>query len=103
MCEDAPIVERRRRRRATAWRTWRGEQLPPAPAVYALTLGHRIAYIGSTDKLSRRVREHRSRTGTDFGIRYSICFRNGDWLRREHRLIERLRPPWNKPSGPRRR
>jgi hypothetical protein len=86
-------------------------EVPDRPAVYAIYLGGELVYIGQSANLRNRLQGHYIRFGyannirTPWGdfpatVRVSgkakITKRFGDWAMWELRLIERLRPTFNK-------
>jgi excinuclease UvrABC nuclease subunit len=86
------------------------------PAVYAVYSwdfeSNKLAlvYIGSTSSLRERIASHNFKLWrysnhyssaylgdlSSVEIKFSYCHKNGEWLMREHRLIERLQPRLNK-------
>lgn len=91
-----------------SWNTHTGgvRGIPSAPGVYALYFDGKFSYVGSSNNLNRRLSGHGMswRDGkivTKWGVfeslvvKYRVILKCGDWLRREHCLILRLRPPLN--------
>ena len=78
------------------------------PAVYVIFLDNNLAYIGSTNNLARRIKNHIQHVPdsiyleTTWGrfkrvtVKASYYRKWGDWTMRELRLIRRLQPPKNK-------
>jgi hypothetical protein len=89
--------------------TWLGDRLLDRPGVYAVYGDGELLYVGSSS-VSVLFRIHNGhcigpcfngRAATPWGtydtviIKHSYSRRAGDWLMREYRLINRLRPWWN--------
>lgn len=85
--------------------------VPARPGVYAIYLGGEVVYIGQSANLRNRLQGHYIRPGYAKNIRTpwgdfpsdvpllgkaKITKRFGDWAMWELRLIERLRPVFNK-------
>lgn len=85
--------------------------VPALPGVYAIYLGGEVVYIGQSANLRNRLQGHCIRAGYAKNIRTpwgdfpatvsvlgkaKITKRFGDWAMWELRLIERLRPTFNK-------
>lgn len=85
--------------------------VPAKPGVYAIYLNDEIVYIGQSANLRNRLAGHRVRCGYARNIRTpwgdfpddvplagkaKISKRFGDWAMWELRLIERIRPTFNK-------
>jgi hypothetical protein len=85
-----------------------GAPLPLGPGCYALRADGKILYVGSTNQLYRRIKQHGWLVGDggvyvkDRGfisgatVSYRKSIRAGDWLMVELRLIRRLQPAFNK-------
>lgn len=84
-------------------------QVPRQPGVYAFFAMGVLVYIGQSANLRRRVWEHGivesggqifmvdARAVTHrIRLKFRKCTRYGEWLMVEHRLIQRLKPPWNR-------
>lgn len=76
------------------------KEIPHASGCYAIFNEGRPIYIGQSENLRTRLRGHRL-LQTEKGfmqednrveVRIRVIFAPGDWLRREWRLIRRLRP-----------
>jgi hypothetical protein len=77
-----------------------------AAGVYAIYKNGTLRYVGSTTNLRGRLYGHCRRLGLcgDYGYvpesnhyaKVSFSKREGDWLMRELRLIQKLKPAWNK-------
>lgn len=85
--------------------------VPAKPGVYVIYLGGEVVYIGQSANLRNRMQGHNIRFGYARNIRTpwvevpddmplvgkaKISRRFGDWAMWELRLIERLRPVFNK-------
>lgn len=90
-------------------------ELPREAGCYAFFLGGNLGYIGSSQNVAKRISSHEIRFGysnaiiTPWGrfkrvtVKVSKSKRFGDWAMRELRLIDRLRPRFNRLSKGRRR
>ncbi len=88
--------------------------IPSTPGLYAIYLDGKIAYIGCSTDLRRRVTSHALPSSVRVGMfkgrafrSVTVKFREGDCmvkiLRVESRLIARLRPALNRRGNPKRR
>ena len=88
--------------------------IPNQPGVYVIYIDDSIAYVGSSTTLRNRLKSYRFKVvntykgvaSTPFGrgvalIKYSTSRKLGEWLMREVRLINRLKPPHNVRDNPR--
>ena len=102
-----------------AWRTAERGKVPAVPGCYVVFSWGRVVYVGSTINLRARTSVYRTRErrrfvpycdewrggqirspwpnvpGESITIKYKATRRNGDWLMREWRLIDRLVPHMN--------
>lgn len=73
-------------------------EIPHAPGVYAIYSGSELVYIGSAESIRARLRDHSILREVDrekCTVKFSVARACGDWMSREYRLIQRLRPPLN--------
>lgn len=85
---------------------------PSSPGVYAVYLDGILSYIGSSNNIEARLRGYNIRPGyapgffsfwgrhNDLKIKARVSKRDGEWLMREYRLIQRLTPPLNIQHNP---
>lgn len=83
----------------TRWHEIDPTDAPDVPCCYAMYLGERLVYIGSTERLRARFAKHfflhpELATAIRLKVRFPRCY--GEWRMTEERLIRRLSPPWNK-------
>lgn len=86
-------------------------EIPPKPGVYVIYIGGEIVYIGQSANLRNRLQSYKIRAGyarnfrTPWGdypdhvtisAKAKVSRRFGDWAMWELRLIERIRPIFNK-------
>jgi excinuclease UvrABC nuclease subunit len=84
--------------------------IPAKPGVYVFMVGREAVYIGQSNDLQQRLRQHNVRHGfggniiTPWGdyrqdelvrVKYRVSRSLGDWAMWEIRLIYRLRPRFN--------
>lgn len=79
------------------------ERLPEWPCCYAVYLDNELIYIGQTENLLSRFRQHRSKKEWfDYGgrilLKVKLPRKYGQWAMDEIRLLKRLRPCENKAS-----
>lgn len=85
---------------------------PKLPGIYSVSVHGFTIYVGSSANLDRRMRQHGiiygpALTYTPWGVfyaeacevKYRVVTRGGDWLRREWRLLQRIRPHFCKIRG----
>ena len=85
--------------------------LPTQPGVYVIYIGGEVVYVGQSANLRNRIQGHKIRNGYARNIRTpwgefpddvqvtgkaKVSRRFGDWAMWELRLIERIRPIFNK-------
>jgi excinuclease UvrABC nuclease subunit len=76
--------------------------LPQCPIVYAIYSSGSLVYIGSTRNLRKRIRGHKCHNFKSWGgaetitVKARRCRKFGEWLMVELRLINRLKPRYNK-------
>ena len=71
-------------------------QLPGVYAIYADVDPTKVIYIGQSNNLFSRLRQHGNAWPPLSNFKYKLSTRTGEWLMWEHRLIARLKPPKNK-------
>jgi len=70
--------------------------LPGIYVIYADEDPRLVSYVGQSNNLFVRLRQHRPAWHPLSKIKYKLSTRTGEWLMWEYRLIERLKPPRNK-------
>ncbi len=94
------------RQEQTRWKITEANAAPHAAGCYAISCGPQLLYIGSALNIRHRLQEHGlcnrwQRRHCRFGqvdeltVRVAYAARRGDHLRREFRLIARIKPPFN--------
>lgn len=76
---------------------------PRSPGVYVVFRNGQAVYVGQSVNLRARLSAHeygvcdraRQSPADVISIRYSLSRKRGDWLMREYRLIQRLKPLMN--------